>query len=268
MRRIDSMGRQAIRWGAMTALTMAALVLAVVPAAAVPANFDSTGVGFIPTTELLALPSATIDATVPLLTAGDSGGSGSFEVDFTGSSPGDVCILADSRPGVCQADLSAVSTAYSAIVTLEISALNTTEISGPFTLVLTMLTLNNSENNDVYTADEVSIALDPTSPMPLDTTAVPGFNFDGSFDSMVRIEDEACSNAGVNCSYLGWSVSGVGDTATFRFDMSMAPNGRDTPKLLFNAVPIVVPEPGTALLMALGLAGLSFAGRPAGAKHS
>ena len=268
MRQIDSMGRHAIRCGAMTVLTMAALVLAVVPAAAVPANFDSTGVGFIPTTELSALPSTTIDITVPLLTAGDSGSGKSFEVDFTGSSPGDVCILANSQPGVCQADLSAVTTAYSAIVTLEISALDTMDISGPFTLALTMLTLNNAENGDVYTADEVSIALDPTSPMPLDTTAVPGFNFDGSFDSIVRIEDQACSNSGGNCSYLGWTVSGIGDTATFRFDMSAAPNGRDTPKLLFNAVPVVVPEPGTALLIALGLAGLAFAGRPTAANQS
>jgi len=252
----------------LTLLAMAALALAVAPAAAVPANFDTSGVGFISSPELMALPSATVDLTVPLLSAGDSGMGSTFEVDFTGSSPGAVCILADSQPGVCQADLSEVTTAYSAIVTLEISALNTSEITGPFTLLLTMLTLENIENGDVYTADEVSIALDPTAPSPLDTSAVPGFNFDGSFDSLVRIEDEACTNSGGNCNYLGWLVSGIGDTVTFRFDMSTAPDGRDTPKLLFNAVPIAVPEPGTALLTALGLAGLSFGGRRVGRERA
>lgn len=251
-----------VRGTALAILTLAVLVLAVTPAVAVPANFDSTGIGFIPSADLMALPGTTIDASIPLLSAGDSTGGGFFEVDFTGSSPGSVCILADSQPGICQADLSNVTTAYSAIVTLEISDLNTSEITGPFTLALTMLTLVNSENGDVYAANEVSIALDPMAPGSLDTSAVPGFSFDGSFDSLVRIQDAACMNSGGDCNYLGWIVSGIGDTATFRFDMATAPNGRDTPKLLFNAIP--VPEPGAALLLGLGLAGLSAAGQRVG----
>ena len=248
-----------------TALSLVAVVLAVTPAAAVPANFDSTGVGFISSPELSALPTTTIDLSVPMLSAGDSGTGLSFDVDFTGSTGGQVCILTSSQPDACQADLMDVTTAYSALVTLEISALNTSKITGPFTLLLTMLDLNAP--NAGYAANEVSIALDPTAPMPLDTSAVPGFNFDGSFSPFVVIEDLACTNSDENCNYLGWTVTGVGDTVTMRIDMSMDPDGRDSPRLLFNAVPLVVPEPGTALLMGFGLAGLSLAARRAGREH-
>lgn len=272
MQRMSSIeSRRGTRRGArtirtlLTTLSLLAVVLVVSPAAAVPANFDSTGVGFIPSTDVLGLPSATIDINVPLLTAGDTSGGSSFDVDFTGSSGGDVCILAASQPGVCQADLVDVTTAYSALVTLEISALNSSDITGPFTLVLTMLDLNAPNAN--YAADEVSLALDPMAPSPLDTSAVPGFNFDGSFNSIVRIEDQACLNSGGNCNYLGWTVAGLGDTVTLRLDMSMAPDGRNSPRLLFNAVPLVVPELGTALLMGFGLTGLSLAGRPVGREH-
>ena len=260
--------RRGRSWGALpmlmtwTALAWVFFGLAVTPAAAVPANFDSTGTGFISSPELSALPTTTIDLSVPLFTAGDSGAGLSFDVDFTGSSGGEVCILTASQSGVCQADLTNVTTAYSAIVTLEISAINTSGITGPFTLLLTMLDLNVP--NPGYAPDEVSIALDPTAPMPLDTSAVPGFNFDGTFSPFVVVEDQACTNSGGNCNYLGWTVFGVGDTATMRIDMSMAPDGRDSPRLLFNAVPLVVPEPGTALLMGLGLAGLALAGRQTG----
>ena len=257
--------RRGRSWGALpmlmtwTALAWVFFGLAVTPAAAVPANFDSTGTGFISSPELSALPTTTIDLSVPLFTAGDSGAGLSFDVDFTGSSAGEVCILTASQSGVCQADLTNVTTAYSAIVTLEISAINTSGITGPFTLLLTMLDLNVP--NPGYAPDEVSIALDPTAPMPLDTSAVPGFNFDGTFSPFVVVEDQACTNSGGNCNYLGWTVFGVGDSVTMRIDMSMAPDGRDSPRLLFNAV---VPEPGTALLMGLGLAGLSLAGRQTG----
>lgn len=255
MRRMNPIGLNGVLIGGIAALGLAAA-----PALAVQADFHSSGIGFISSTELSALPSATIDLDVPLLSAGDSGGGDSFEVDFTGSSDGDICILVSSSPSVCQADLSSVTTAYSAIVTLEISALNTDQITGPFTLVLSMLE-TSAASGDIYRADEVSIALDPTVPLGLNTSAVPGFNFDGSFSSMVRIEDLGCSNSDGYCNYLGWTVTGISDTVTFRFDISTAPDGRDTPILLFNAVPIVVPEPGTALLMALGLTGLSFGGR-------
>lgn len=237
-------------------------LLFAVTASAVPANFDSTGIGFVPSPEISALPGFTVDLSTPLYAAGDPSGGGSFEVDFSGSAAGEVCILSSASPNACQADLSGVTTPYSALVTLEISAINTSGIVGPFTLALTMLDLGTGTGNE-YDASEVSIALDPTAPMPLDTTAVPGFDFDGTFDPFVRIQDLACSNSGGNCNYLGWTIGGglVGESVTFRFDMSTAPNGRDSPRLLFNAIPVVVPEPGTALLMALGLAGLSAIGR-------
>lgn len=242
-------------WGALMILVGASA------AGAVPAAFDSTGTGFVESPELLALPSASIDLSTPLLSAGDVATGASFDVDFTGSAAGEVCILAGSSPGACQADLFNVTGAYSALVTLDISAINSGLVSGPFTLVISQLALV-SPNGDVFSPSEVSIALDPTAPTSLDTSAVPGFVFDGTFTPFVRIEDVACMNSDGTCSYLGWTIdapggSSIGQTVTFRYDVSTPPAGRDTPQLLFNAVPVLVPEPGTALLVGLGLIGLS-----------
>lgn len=260
MRRNDA----TIRAAAGRSLGLAALLavlLGASGAAAVPAHFDSTGTGFIETPELLALPDASIDLSTPLLSAGDEATGFSFDVDFTGSDSGEVCILAASSPGACQADLVGVTGPYSALVTLDISAVNSSQIDGPFTLVISQLALM-SPNGDTFSPSEVSLALDPTAPPSLDTSAVPGFAFDGTFTPFVRIEDVACTNSDGSCSYLGWTIdapggSSVGQTVTFRFDVSTAPAGRDTPQLLFNAVPVLVPEPGTALLVGLGLMGLA-----------
>jgi hypothetical protein len=245
-----------------------AILFGAASASAVSASFDSTGTGFVESTALLGLPTASIDLSTPLLSAGDTATGFSFDVDFTGSAGGQVCILAASSPGACQSDLVGVTGAYSALVTLDISAINSGLITGPFTLAISQLQLM-SPGGDVFSPSEVSIALDPTAPMGLDTSAVdPGFVFDGTFTPFVRIEDSACMNSAGTCSYLGWTIDApggdpVGQTVTFRFDVSTAPAGRDTPQLLFNAVPVVVPEPGTALLVGLGLLGLATHGRAA-----
>lgn len=265
MRRTDSTtctGTCAVWSGAIRggALAIVMMFLASAPAAALQANFDSTAIGFIPSSAVLALPRMAVDLSTPLLSAGDSSAGASFDVDFLGSAEGSICILANTLPGVCQANLTNVTTAYSILVTLEIDSINSSQINGPFTLAISMLRLNYP-NGDVYTPGEVSIDLDPTAPVDLDTSAVPGFHFNEIFDSLIRIEDSACTNSSGNCQYLGWTIDGgVGDTVSFRFDidMSIAENGRDTPSLLFNAFPTVIPEPNTALLLGLGLAGLSI----------
>ncbi len=260
------MRRTNTTWRARTigygTLALASILVAATPAIAVQANFDSTGTGFIPSVDVMALPTATIDITTPMFGAGDTSDGGPFTVGFTGSSEGSVCILASTMPGVCQANLSQVSTPYSMLVTLDISAIDVTKVDGPFTLVLSQLQfVSDNPNMDVYTSNEVSLQLNPVVPVPLNTN---GSTFDGSFDPIVRIVDQACSNSGGDCNYLGWSVVGLGGMVTFQIDLLTAPNGRDTPTLLFNAIPVVVPEPGTALLLAMGLAGLSFGSRRIG----
>jgi hypothetical protein len=230
------------------------------PTAAMTADFDSTGKGFVPTAEVTALPSATIDVNTGFFGAADNV-VGPSDVGFTGSAEGQVCILFASAPGVCQASI-VEDAPYAVIMTLEIADINgitAPQLTGvPFTLAITMLDVTNPP---LYTANEVTIALDPTAPPMLDTTNVPGFNFDGTFTPFVRIEDTACTNSGGNCNYLGWTVDGLGDTVTFRADVAAPGNRMVGPQLMYNAIAVVVPEPGTALLMGLGLAGLSLCGR-------
>lgn len=260
MRRTNTTWRaRAIGYGSFV---VASILVAAAPAIAVQANFDSTGNGFIQSIDVMALPTAMIDISTDMFGAGDTSDGGPFTVGFTGSSEGDVCILASTMPGVCQTNLSQVSTPYSMLVTLDITAIDTTKIDGPFTLVLSQLQfVSDNANMDEYTSDEVALYLNPVAPAMLN---IGQSTFDGSFDPIVRIVDQACSSSGGDCNYLGWTIVGLDDKLTLQIDMLTAPNGRSTPTLLFNAIPVVVPEAGTALLLALGLAGLSFGGRRIG----
>jgi hypothetical protein len=252
---MQSMDSVQAKRGMVSGALLALMVFFVAaPVAATSANFASGGWGLDPT-NLTGLPSFTIDGSVPFLDAGDPTVFNNLDVELTGSLEGDICILA-AGSNVCQANLNSISGPYSALVTLQIEVINTAQISGPFTLVLSGL-------DGTYDPSEVSINLNPTAPAGLDTSAVSGFVFDGSFTTdFVHVEDLTNESMGDIYDYVGWTVTDLG-SVTFRYDVSTAPNGRDTPGLFLNAIPVVVPEPGTALLLGLGLAGLTVAGRRA-----
>ena len=154
---------------------------------------------------------------------------------------------------MCQADASNVNAPFSALVTLEVTVLDTATLSGPFTLFL------NSLIKTGYDASDVTIDLNPTAPAGLDTMAVPGFVFTGSFTPFVHLEFTSVGGSVALFDYIGWTVAD-GDFVTFRYDVDRAPVGGMAPQLTANAAPVVVPEPTSAVLMALGLAGLAVGG--------
>ena len=222
-------------------LALAAIFFAVAPSAASPALFDPS-FGF-QSAGLEGLPSFTIDGSDAFLMAGEAG-AGNFAVDITGSTG--ICLFTASSP-VCQSDTTGVTGPYSVFVTFQVSAINNPLIpaADPFSLVLSGLVGN------AYDESEVSIELDPTVPLGLNVSGIAGFNL----IPFERVIDETFA-PGTIYNYLGWTVQ-VGDSVSFRYDVNSSPKGGTTPQLTMNAVNSVIPEPGTALLMGIGLAGLA-----------
>lgn len=264
MRRMSSIGlRRAIRCGACTALTIATLAGVAAPVAAVQVGFNGSGIGFASSDGLLALPNATIDLSTEILMAGDLATAMALDVDLDlalgGTAAG--CVLTTGN-NVCQPDLTNFLGDYSALITLDVSVLNTQALSGQFTLVLLGMGLSVTDEAGMsfgYDASEVAIELSPAN---VDPAVVSGLVFDGSFTPFVRIRDVSCAFNGGICDYIGWTVED-GDSVSFRYE-SVSTQGRPPPVFFYAAIPIVVPEPGTALLMGLGLAGLTFSGRRIG----
>jgi len=224
------------------------LVFGAGPALALPAALDPSGFGF-DDTNLGGLPGWSFDLNDGFLAAGEAG-TGSYDVDVTGST--DVCILFGDE--TCRASTLGITGPFSVIVTLSVSAVNNPAITGPFGLFLSgVMSVPGSE----YGTSEVVVELNPTVPAGLDTTAVPGFVWNGGFTSFSHLVYDEFDP--FLYDYIGWAVN-VGDSVTFRYDVLTAPEGRGAPALMGNAT-TVVPEPGTALLMGLGLAGLAAAGR-------
>ena len=247
--------------GIVLSVGFVATAMAASTASAISANFDLvTGLGFDAST--LPPPDVTVDLSDPMFTAGDVTLS-NFDVGLTGTS--DVCILA-SGSTTCQPTVSGVTGPFSVLVSITIASLNDSRLDSatPFTLVVG--DLGSGPGIPSYNKADVSVDLNP-APIPgLDTSAVPAFDWDptrgvGGFEPTVLLEDTANqSTLGEVYTFVGWTVT-LGQTVTFKYDVSTAPNPAGTPQFAAAAFAVVVPEPGTALLMGLGLAGLALADR-------
>ena len=253
MRRMNSnsMKRGVTKFVTACVTTGALLLFTAAPASATPASYAASGSGF-DSVGLGGLPAGTIDPTVPFLLAGAPDPTFDLSVELLGSQ--DICILV-SGSSTCLADTSGVTGDFSALVSLEINVIDPA-LTGPFTLFLNSLT-----GDPGYDLADVTIELDGFAPAGLDTSAVPDFasRYDADFDPFVHLQYTMTGGSTVFFDYVGWTVQD-GDIVTFRYDVVGGSIGGIAPQLTANAAPIVVPEPGTALLMALGLGGLSLAG--------
>ncbi len=260
MRRMNSMGwGQGTLRGALVgaAFLLATIFLAAAQAAATPANFDSF-FGF-QEEGLGALPSGEADfGNDDFLTAGQDLGMGSLNVTLGNM---DICIFVEGPGGStpCQSNTTGITGAYSGLVTVTVSAVDPSVISGPFTLFLNSLCTMasaadgpcRSETTSFYSTNEVTVELNPTlSDLP-DVSGIDGFGF----APLVHIVDVTDQSMGFpDLHYVGWEVV-LGQTFSFRFDVLSAPEGRHYPTLHVNALGrSVIPEPSTAMLMGLGLA--------------
>jgi hypothetical protein len=230
------------------------------PAWSISASFDQVG-GFGFDANGLPDPTWTIDEEDAFLGAGDPS-TPNADVSLTGST--DVCILA-SGSSTCQATTLGVTAPFSVLVSVTVAAINTPLLSGPFNLMLTGL--NTAPGAPAYGLGDVQIDMNPAAIAGLDTTAVPGFDWDPSrgtngFSDFSVTRDETFGPGNVY-TYIGWAVN-VGDVITFKYDVLSAPSAAGTPQLMANAVAIsIVPEPAAALLIGIGLAGLAVTrGRP------
>ncbi len=244
MRRMNSVwGKPAI---ACFAWMGAAFLLAASPAMATPATLDSSGFGF-DSVGLEGLPVVTIDTTDFLL-AGEAGSAPNLVVQLVGSQ--DLCILVGTD-GLCRTDPTGVTGDFTALVSFTVEVLQPGLVGDTFTLFL------NNLVDTGYDLADVTVELNPPNIANLNRINVPDFAYDGTYDEFVHLEMTDIGGTEVFYDYIGWTVSD-GDLVTFRYDVVGGAVGGVAPQFTANVTALVVPEPGTALLMGLGLFGLTL----------
>ena len=246
-------------------------------ATALPASFDPT-FGFVETNlDTIAGP-LTMNGESVFAQAGRAGSlpGGLDPAVVIGSPTDDICILAASD-NVCRPALSGVDNGgqayditgpFSVIVSAEIMAADPATFGGePFSIFVSGIAPPSS-TTEAWGIDEVQVELQPTVPPGLDTSEVPNFPFPGSFPALTHIRDTTLEEQfGVIYNYVAFANVNVGDVITLRYEVTTGRGDRlFRPELMLNATN-VVPEPGTALLMGLGLAGLAAGGRRIGARE-
>jgi hypothetical protein len=258
MQRLTSVWTRPLGRGRMVATLVSVVLLSVLaPTGALAASFAPT-IGFDPNT--LPDPALVIGASDAWLSAGDPSLPQALDVEISGST--NVCILIGSST-TCDAGVDqGTAGPISFLVSLTVTAVNTSLITGPFTLLLSDLSAVQG-----YARSDVTIDLAPDAIPGLDTSATPGFIWDpntgvNGFSPFYVVEDEINAATTGLQYYIGWMVS-VGDTVTYKFDLADgAVIRQDIPGLTANAI-TVIPEPGTALLIGVGLAGLGLSRRRA-----
>ncbi len=225
-------------------------IAAALPTATLAASFGAD-VGFDPTT--LGGIDLAIGSDVELVDANDLMGSGTTDVQIDGSF--DLCILVGASTTCDSSAFVGDSAPVTFLVTLTVAAINNPDISGPFTLILRDLNPSPGYPRSAITVDTDYAAIPNFDPNGFDFDASHGIN---GFDPFIVIQDSVADDD--IRYYLGWTVM-LGDSVTFRFDLEEGTIRSDLPFFEFSAIPVTVPEPGTALLMGLGLAGLCTAGR-------
>jgi hypothetical protein len=257
MRRMDSMRTRRLSTIGTAVVTVVAWWLAL-PGMASAASFLSD-VAFDPAT--LGPVDVVIDSTVDLFDANDLNAPGNTDVQIDGSL--DLCILVGASTTCASANSTDDASPFigdigpiTFLVTLTVAKINNPAITGPFTLVMRDLIGGLGYTRDAVTVDNTYAEITGLDPNGFDFDETNGIN---GFDPFLVVQDNV--EPGDIRYYLGWEVN-EGDSVTFRFDLKAGQTVQEFfPGFTYSAIP--VPEPGTALLMGLGLVGLTLAGRRA-----